>query len=134
LNKGEKIMAVRVGRRLITPASPKVHRPHRIDFPRWRASPLYPQADAPLKAMVQNKKRMRRPHIESDKEIKRILENLGRPFKNAYNAYGFAVESASMLGQELFDILVDDLGFNWWYWTPKPSRGVGHYDYSEYHL
>jgi hypothetical protein len=126
------------GRRIFPQKTPanfiQVYGPHWIDFPRYRGSPLYSQADIQLQAMVATKKVSRRRFIASDVEIKRILDILGPGFTAAFGAYGFTVSCAAMLGMHLFEVCVYDTGFNWWYKIPKSLRGIGHFEHSEYHL
>ena len=120
---------------LITPGTfVLVYNPHWIDFPRYMVSSLYPLAEVELQTMITLKKRTSRPFVASDIEIKKILGNLGSGFTAAYSGYKFSVSCAAMLGMQLFKICVDDRGFNWWYKVPKPLRGMGHYEHSEYHL
>lgn len=119
----------------ITPATfVLVYNPHWVDFPRYMSNPLYALAEVELQALIRRKKGTPRPFIASDIEIKNVLNNLGAGFTRAYGGYGFTVSSAAMLGMQLFKICVDDYGFNWWYRVPKPVRGIGHYEHSEYHL
>jgi hypothetical protein len=102
--------------------------PHGVDFPKYKGTPLYSLADVQLRAIVASNR-----FIASDIKIKGILSILGSAFSTAYNKYGFSGSCAAMLGMHLFEICVYDPK-SWWYKIPKPLRGIGHYEHSEYCL
>jgi hypothetical protein len=120
---------------LITPSTfVPLYSQHWHDFAKYKDTTLYLQAVTPLRTMVSRIKKTPGGFISSDIEIKKILDILGSSFIANYNTYGFSVSCPAMLGMQLFEFCVFDVGYNWWYFVPKPILNGHLLSHSHYHL